>query len=104
MPVAFKGTCPVPGLLHFPPPYSPDLHQVIEHAHANTVMRFREWLHKQGNKVPHTNVMQYMDDVDRCFREGNPQESVHKNVSKLFEKVHAAVVEAKGDYIPHNLR
>jgi hypothetical protein len=94
----------IPGYVVFPPAYSPDLHQVIEHAHANTVRLFQNWLYEQRNVAPASSVMSYMHAVDRCFKLGNPKESVCNNVKKLHAKVYDAVLANGGDYIPSALR
>ncbi len=47
----------MPGTLLWPPAYSPDLHQVIEHAHANTMVAFNKWMLQQ--KVPYASLLAY---------------------------------------------
>jgi hypothetical protein len=75
------------------------LHQVIEHAHANTVTRFRKWLDDHAGDEPFAQVMQYVPIIEGCFKEGNTVEMVRKGVDKLKRVVYKEVIAAKGGHI-----
>ena len=88
------------GELLWVPPWSPDLHQVIEHAHANTVRNFRDWLDANAHEPVKSSVMEYVDVIRKCFREGNTQAIVAAGVAKLQKVVYEEVIKAEGGYIP----
>ena len=88
----------IPGTVIWAPPYSPDLHQVIEHAHANTLRKFQGWLISNVHQKPFPQVLDYFDVIAQCFLDGNEPDSIEKNVAKLT-KVYERVIEAHGDHI-----
>lgn len=90
----------IPGTVIFPPPYSPDLHQVIEHAHANTMLVFRDWEVRYPDKCAALlkDITGFGTQLRHDFFEGNKQPSVYNNVRRLTTVYHL-VIHAGGDYI-----
>jgi hypothetical protein len=81
-------------------PYSPDLHKVIEHTHANAVVEFQKWLHKNPGK---STVAEYKEAFKACYHSANSQQSVLRDVNslpKLYEWVH----KNGGKYPPASMR
>jgi hypothetical protein len=54
--VALGMKWPIEGRVHMVPAWSPDLHQVIEHAHGNTCRKFHEWLDDHHEEDPRSSV------------------------------------------------
>lgn len=92
------------GKVHFVPPYSPDLHQVVEHGHANCCKRYckvaREYI--MGQKPLPKSVLEFVPEVERCFKEGNSLESLEKAICKL-ERVYEEVIAKGGDFVSSRL-
>jgi hypothetical protein len=93
----------IPGVVVWPPKYSPDLHQVIEHAHGNTVRRFREWLIAHCHDAPLPQVLDYIPIIRKCFHDSNTVEGIRKNVERLT-MVYEKVIESGGGYIAREWR
>lgn len=89
----------IEGKVEWVPPWSPDLHQVIEHAHANTVMKFRAWLDAHAHEPARSSVMEYVPEITDCFKAGNTQASIAAGVDKLQKVVYPEVITAKGGFI-----
>jgi hypothetical protein len=102
--VALGMKWPIEGRVHMVPAWSPDLHQVIEHAHGNTCRKFHEWLDDHHEEDPRSSVYKYVPVIEQCFSDGNPQTSILNNVKRLHEEVYDQVLEAEGDYIPMKFR
>ncbi len=91
--------------IEFVPAYSPDLHQVIEHAHANCVRHWRAKLMQYaqtGYEYPSIEAMS--QDVLFSFIAANPASSIAANVKKLREHTYPAVIAAKGGDVSAGLR
>jgi hypothetical protein len=64
------------------PPYSPDLHQVVEHAIANTTIRWRRVLLENARRrTVYANVQEWYEEVCACF--AGASNSIAKDVDKL---------------------
>ena len=88
------------GRIMFVPDLSPDLHQVIEHAHANCVrlyQRIAEEYLRGVRKMP-KDVAGFIPHVKKCFEEGNPLKSIKANVLRM-KKVYEGVIAAGGDFV-----
>lgn len=92
------------GVLRCPPPYSPDLHQVIEHAHAITC---DELYHRLAPKLQPgaeaVNVPQFWELLQASFYEKCTPDVIAGNVDWL-PHVWEAVEEAKGGWPPAKFR
>ncbi len=95
------------GVCRFPPQFSPDLHQVIEHAHALTCTELRNRLEKALKPGTHLAKAGTMDEffaiLKSCFEATCTPKAIAGNV-KLLPKVWDAVKERKGDWAPADLR
>ena len=83
------------------PPYSPDLHKVIEHAHARALYQFRRWLYQDPTK--HTDVEVYKAKFEEIFRQANPAHVIKADVASLKE-TYKHVKENWGKWPPACLR
>jgi hypothetical protein len=64
------------------PPYSPDLHQVVEHAIANTTTRWRRALLENARRRDvYASVQEWYEEVAACFADSS--QSIAKNVASL---------------------
>lgn len=90
----------------FVPPYSPDLHQLIEHAHANTVRHFKEKLvvRNQEPGGPYKTVADMFRDIKASFEEVNTPVAIAANLKKLLEVTYPAVIELEGGWPPASKR
>jgi hypothetical protein len=79
-----------------PPPYSPDLHKVIEHVHARVCTEFMDWIVKHPNIVYNT-IEEYFARLENIFYSVITAEIVKKDVQSL-QLTFAKVVEAQGGY------
>lgn len=100
------------GQLIMPPPYSPDLHQVVEHAIANMTTEFKNRMSGDlGGLVPagrqerdvFKTVQDYFLVQVQCFQDANPAQYIKKNCDKL-EKTYNEVIRLGGCYPAANLR
>lgn len=87
------------------PPYSPDLHQVVEHAIANLCRQFREelWGEVANRKAPHATVHGYAELIQRAFSKACNQQAINHNVMRL-PHVYQSVQSARGEWAEKNLR
>ncbi len=104
-PDGWRATAGVPGFVLSPPLWSPDLHQVIEHAHANTITQWNKW------QLEHADVCAaalssktgglplLMEPIRQAFFRGNMRHSIAANVKRLTH-VYLLVLGAGGGYIP----
>lgn len=88
-----------------PPPYSPDIHQVIEHAIANMSRHFKHELalramRRQERMMSMTEFFQLAVD---CFRLGNSDAAIRANVDGI-EETFKAIVALNGDLPEKKLR
>jgi hypothetical protein len=79
-----------------PPPYSPDLHKVIEHVHARVCTEFMDWIVKNPNTA-YDCIEDYYARLEYMFQEIITPESVRKDVDSLLQTF-AKVLEAGGGY------
>lgn len=62
------------------PPYSPDMHKVIEHAHGRAVNKFQDWLYKTPG--PFT-MKKYKKQFEKIFKECCTPSIVSADVDSL---------------------
>lgn len=79
-----------------PPPYSPDMHKVIEHVHAIVCTEFMDWIVKHPNVV-YSTIEEYFDRLEHIFYTVITSESVRKDVASL-QLTYAKIIEAGGGY------
>ena len=81
-----------------PPPYSPDLHKVIEHVHGTVCVKFREELDKMTHPLP--TIKEYFRKIQLIFYTSITAQSVQEDVRSLFgaEGTMMQIVGAKGGY------
>lgn len=82
------------------PPYSPDMHRVIEHTHGTATVAFRRWLY--DNPSMHTSD-QYKAAFKQIYHRVNTQQSVYKDV-KTLHTLYDWVWENDGDMSPTSMR
>ena len=86
------------------PPYSPDMHSVIELSHAEVMRGVQEFIrHRKGPKN-RRGLQPYVDNLFEEFYTRITPEWVQKATHRLFIYVLPAILDAKGDYPPKQLR
>jgi hypothetical protein len=82
------------------PPYSPDMHRVIEHTHGTATAAFRKWLYENPDK-------RTVDDIkagfEQVYREVNTPDAIAKDVAglpELYSWIHAN----GGEMAPRKMR
>lgn len=83
------------------PPYSPDLHKIIEHAHARAMYHFRKWLYQDPTK--YTDVEVYKTKFEELFIQANSANAVKADVASLKE-TYKYVKDNWGSWPPACLR
>lgn len=74
------------------PPYSPDMHCVVEHAVANTWKKF----HKAKRALPlKPSMEEIMDCLERCFEEAAKPEIIYADAMRLHQ-IYRAIATPKG--------
>ena len=87
----------ISGALLPPPPYSPDLHKVIEHIHAHISKVFYKWLHENSH-VLHPTITPYSEKVKEIiFKEEFSAKSIGADVDSLKE-TYREVIRLDGSY------
>ena len=96
-PHGWRVSAGIKGVVKFVPPYSPDLHQVIEHAHGSMERNYKKYVQEyvEHKRVQPQEMPGFIDAVRECFVEGNPLSSIQKGVAKM-EKVYDYVIEHGG--------
>jgi hypothetical protein len=82
------------------PVYSPDLHRVIEHAHARAVLQFRQWLYENPKEVT---IGRYKAEFERIFRECCTPQIIAQDVAGLPE-LYKVVKARNGAWAPRKFR
>lgn len=104
-PDGWRAAAGVPGTIKSPPPWSPDLHQVIEHAHANTITEWTSWQRANVDVCARAlaadtgGLSLLYEPIKQAFLRGNPRSSIVANVRRLTH-VYLLVLGAGGGYIP----
>lgn len=87
--------------MRFPlPVYSPDMHRVIEHAHARAVLHFRQWLYEHPKEVT---IGRYKAEFERLFRECCTPDIIAQDVAGLPE-LYKVVKARSGAWAPRKYR
>lgn len=84
-----------------PPPYSPDMHKVIEHPHGTICSALNRWLERRKTNLP--NIWEVFKKLEQLFYQLITPESVQKDIKSLkctFKKV----VQLKGAWPPRKYR
>lgn len=104
----------IQGCVYRPPPFSPDLHQVVEHAIAQMANAFKHKLMSSllARSEPSSSrvagfdalpsVESYFQEVCKCFQEANGGGAIAANC-KSMRDMYDAVIACNGDYPPHHL-
>lgn len=95
----------IEGKVHMPPDYSPDLHQIIEHAIGNMSRAFKKQLHlgcqgKLGWEEGQSECMGvdgYFKLMADCFRDSNGNDAIMHNCLRM-QQVYNRVIELGGEY------
>lgn len=82
-------------------PYSPDLHKVIEHAHARALYHFRKWMYEDTTK--YNDVEVYKAKFEEIFRQCSTAKIIKADVASLKE-TYKHVKENWGTWPPACLR
>lgn len=82
------------------PVYSPDMHRVIEHAHARAVLQFRQWLYENPREVT---IGRYKTEFERIFRECCTPDIIAQDVAGLPE-LYKVVRARDGAWAPRQYR
>lgn len=90
----------IKGVLKQPPPYSPDLHQVVEHAIGDFTSKFKaevadSMLHHKPLPRDVNGWVQFAEDV---FKGVVDAPSVRANIAKLKRETYPAVIQDGGVY------
>lgn len=87
--------------MRFPLPiYSPDMHRVIEHAHARAVLEFRRWLYQHPREYT---IGRYKSEFEKIFRECCKPKTIADDVGGLPE-LYKMVVQRNGCWAPCAMR
>ena len=97
----------IPGYVEKLPPYSPDIHQVVEHAIGNMVTRYRQKLMDYicstdavyRSKLP-MDVPGHFQLLEECFMAANAGNTIADNVAKLMDQVVDVIIRGEGMYPP----
>lgn len=76
------------------PPYSPDMHKVIEHTHAVAEAKFGKWLMEDTKKY---NIEEYKAKFEQIYRESCTHKVVAADVQTLHD-TYDAIVNVGGDW------
>jgi hypothetical protein len=89
----------------FVPTYSPDLHQVIEHVHANTVRAWKtDLLLEEPRKQEYENAVAMYKHLETTFYNSILPVSIQANVEKLLDRTYPEVLRLRGDWPTHEFR
>lgn len=85
------------------PPYSPDMHSVIELSHAHVTAHMQEFIdnHPTG---PQDALPNYTQVLEELFYKHITPEWAQRTTHRLFLKVLPAILSANGQYPPKSLR
>lgn len=93
-------------ILRYPlPPYSPDMHKVIEHVHAIICTALRSWITHEEEHAPGEVVhgTLYMDKLTEIFNEKIQPSSIKKDCMSLVA-TYRAIIHSDGSYPPKRFR
>lgn len=81
----------------FVPPTSPDIHQAIEHAHANGCAKFKKQLLERAmGHTPYANISEVVKELQACFQAANTPASILKNCQKLHTRTYPEIIRPEG--------
>ena len=79
------------------PPYSPDMHSVIELTHAHLMLHFQTFINNRV-QVQFDTLQPYLDELERLFNTLITHAYVWKLTVRVYKTVLPAIVQAKGAY------
>jgi hypothetical protein len=82
------------------PPYSPDMHRVIEHSHGTGVNAFRRWLYQNPSK---NTLQDYKEGLEMCYTKANTADVIARDVGGLKE-LYDWIYHNNGDMAPKEMR
>jgi hypothetical protein len=85
------------------PPYSPDIHSVIELSHAVLMREMNRYIRRRGAREG-DGLVQYTNVLLRLFKRVITPEWAQATTHRLFTKVLAAIIQKGGDYPSKHLR
>lgn len=80
-----------------PPPYSPDMHKVIEHVHGTLCSAFRVWLEANHKEAAEMDIPTLFKQLEKLFYQHITVQSVRKDLQSLA-KTFSQVKELNGAY------
>ena len=85
------------------PPYSPDMHSVIELTHARLMEGMQQYINDREPTANDT-LQGYLNVLQGLFKSLITKDWVQATTHRLFIKVLPAILEAEGGYPPKHLR
>jgi hypothetical protein len=82
------------------PPYSPDMHRVIEHSHGTATYAFRQWLYQNPDK---NTLQDYKEGFEMVYKQVNTPAVIRKDVAGLTE-LYSWVHNNRGEMAPKKMR
>jgi hypothetical protein len=86
------------------PPYSPDMHSVIELSHSQVMRRMQDYINDRRVPASEDSLPPYIDTLKTIFKETITSAWAQSTTHRLFTKVLPAVLKAEGAYPPKRLR
>ena len=85
------------------PPYSPDMHNVIEITHSMVTKYMQKFINTQAH-ISSDNLLVYTKELERIFATHITPQYIQSLTHRLYTVTLPAIVEAKGSYPPHSKR
>jgi hypothetical protein len=82
------------------PPYSPDMHRVIEHTHGTAELMFQKWLYENPKKCT---IHQYKVAFEGIYRECCSAQAIAADVAGLPE-LYSWIYSHEGEWAPNRMR
>jgi hypothetical protein len=82
------------------PPYSPDMHRVIEHTHGTAVVQFEHWLYQNPKKCT---MEEYKQAFETIYRKCCSARAIAADVAGLPE-LYNWIYHHDGNWAPNKLR
>jgi hypothetical protein len=82
------------------PPYSPDMHRVIEHTHGTAVVMFQAWLYQNPKKCT---IEEYKQAFEGIYRKCCSAQAIAADVAGLPE-LYNWIYNHEGNWAPNRMR
>ena len=82
------------------PPYSPDMHRVIERTHGSAVIMFEKWLYQNPKKC---SIQRYKEVFESIYRECCCADAIAADVAGLPE-LYEWIYSHEGNWAPKRMR